>query len=72
MFRTCFATTSLVTSLLLLLSRAVLIPESLRNHSLFEQRILPLLVNTKPFWKPLVLLVRMRSKLVVPLVSPHF
>ena len=72
MFRTCSVATSLVTSLLLLLCRAVVIPESFRNHSSFEQRILPLLVNTEPFRKPLLLLVRMRGKLVVLLVSPHF
>ena len=45
-----------------------MIPESL----LIEQRIRPLLVNTEWFRNPLVLLVRMGSKLVVLLVSPHF
>ena len=59
-------------SLLLLLCCAVVNTEWFRNHSSFEQRILPLIVNTEPFRKRLVLLVRMRSKLVVLLVSPHF
>ena len=72
LFRTGSVATSLVTSLLLLVCRAVVIPESFRNNSSFEQRIRPLLVNTEPFRKPLVLLVRMGSKLVVLLVPPHF
>ena len=72
LFRTCSVATSLVTSLLPLLCRAVVIPESFRNHFSFEQRILPLLVNTEPFRLPLVLLVRMWGNLVVLLVSPHF
>ena len=72
MFRTCSVATSLVTSLLLSICRAVVNPESFRNESSFEQRVLPLKVNTEPFPIPLVLLVRMRGKLVVLLVSPHF
>ena len=49
LFRTCSVATSLVTSLLLLLCRAVVIPEWFRYHSSFEQRIRPLLVNTERF-----------------------
>ena len=72
LFRTFSVATSLVMSLILILCRALVNTEWFRNHSSFVQRILPLLVNTEPFRKPLVLLVRMRNKLVVLLVSPHF
>ena len=72
LFRTCSVATSLVTPPILLLCCVVVNTQRLRNHSSFEQRKLPLLVNTEPFRKPLVLLVRMRNKLVCLLVSPLF
>ena len=48
LFRTCSVASSLVTSLiLLLLCRAVVNTESFRDHSSFEHRFQPLLVNTE-------------------------
>ena len=70
-FRTCSVATSLVTSLILLLCRAAVNTEWFRNHSSFEHRPLPLLVNTQIYGNHEWLLVRIRSKLVVLLNSPY-
>ena len=73
LFRTCSVATSLVTSLILLLvCRAVVNTERFRNHSSVEHSLLSILVITELFGNHKLLLVRMRSKLVVLLVSPHF
>ena len=71
-FRTCSVATSLVTSLILLLYRAVVNTEWFRNHSSFEHRPLPLLVNTQISGNHEWLLVRNRGKLVVLLNSLYF
>ena len=48
LFRTCSVATSLLTSLiLLLLCRAVVNTERFRDHSSFDHRLPPLIVNTE-------------------------
>ena len=73
LFRTCSVATSLVTSITLLSPcRAVVNTDWFRNHSSFEHRLLQLLMKTDLYGNHYSLLVQMRRKSVVLLVSHHF